>query len=107
MEEAYVLCDRIAIMDRGRILAQGTPEALLREHFQGVWLELPSGSFAPEPAFPWKVHRTEAALGIHTTDLTATLRHLMEREVPLDGMRIKSPSLEDLFLELTGRELRG
>jgi ABC-2 type transport system ATP-binding protein len=46
-------------------------------------------------------------VGIHTTDLTATLRHLMEREVPLEGMRVKSPSLEDLFLELTGRELRG
>lgn len=106
MEEAYALCDRIAIMDRGRIIAQGTPEALLLEHFEGVWLELPRGEFTPPQDFPWKVHVTEASIGIHTANVNETLRHLMEFQVSLEGLRVKSPTLDDLFLELTGRELR-
>ena len=107
MEEAYALCDEVAIMDRGTIIAQGTPEALLSDHFEGVWLELPRASFEPGPELPWKTHATERGVGIHTTDLNATLRYLVERGVALDGLRVKTPSLEDLFLELTGRELRG
>jgi ABC-2 type transport system ATP-binding protein len=106
MEEAYALCDRIAIMDRGRIIAQGTPEALLLEHFEGVWLELPRGEFTPPQDFPWKVHVTETSIGIHTANVNETLRHLMEFQVSLEGLRVKSPTLDDLFLELTGRELR-
>jgi ABC-2 type transport system ATP-binding protein len=106
MEEAYALCDRIAIMDRGRIIAEGTPEALLMEHFEGVWLELPRREFAPPEDFPWKVHVTGQTLGIHTADVNATLRDLMERQVSLEGLRVKSPTLDDLFLELTGRDLR-
>ena len=107
MEEAYVLCDEVAIMDRGSIIAQGTPEALLLEHFEGLWLELPRERFAPDADFPWKTHLTEETIGIHTSDLDVTLRHLMDKDISLEGLRIKSPSLEDLFLELTGRELRG
>src|SRR5450755_2027355 len=49
MEEAELLCDEIAIMDRGRIIAQGGPRALLREHFAEVLLELPKHEF-PENA---------------------------------------------------------
>jgi ABC-2 type transport system ATP-binding protein len=106
MEEAYALCDEIAIMDRGHIIAQGTPEALLLEHFEGVWLELPRGAFAPPADFPWKVHATAEKVGIHTANVNETLRALVERQVPLEGLRVKSPTLDDLFLELTGRELR-
>ncbi|MEE8433221.1 MAG: ABC transporter ATP-binding protein [bacterium] len=107
MEEAYALCDEIAILDQGRIIAQGTPQALLVEHFEGVWLDLPLEDFVPPGDFPWKTLRLENAVSIHTTDLNGTLRYLMEKGVSLAGMRIKSPSLEDLFLELTGREIRG
>ena len=42
MEEAYELCDTIAIMDHGRIIAQGSPQALLQEHFNESVIELPS-----------------------------------------------------------------
>ena len=53
MEEAYFLCDEIAIMDRGRIIAQGAPSRLLKEHFDDVVLELPREDFPGEPAdFP-------------------------------------------------------
>ena len=106
MEEAYALCDEIAIMDHGRIIARGTPEALLLEHFEGVWLELPRGAFAPPADFPWKVHETTQTVGIHTANVNETLRHLVQHQVPLEGLRVKSPTLDDLFLELTGKELR-
>ncbi len=56
MEEAQLLCDEIAIMDRGHIIAQGAPQQLLREHFAEVLLELPRHEF-PEAArrLPLKV----------------------------------------------------
>ena len=106
MEEAYVLCDEVAIMDKGRIIAQGTPEALLMAHFEGVWLELPRESCAPAEGFPWKTRVTGEIIGIHTANMNETLHYLMERNVVLTDLRVKSPTLEDLFLELTGNELR-
>ncbi|MFM9449515.1 ABC transporter ATP-binding protein, partial [Streptomyces acidiscabies] len=45
MEEAELLCDEIAIVDKGRIIAQGAPRRLLHEHFAEVMLELPRADF--------------------------------------------------------------
>jgi len=42
MEEAHTLCDEIAIMNKGKIIAQGDPDVLLRNHFQGALVEIPS-----------------------------------------------------------------
>jgi ABC-2 type transport system ATP-binding protein len=50
MEEAYRLCDAIAIMDHGRIIAQGPPSRLLSEHFADVVLELPAADFTADRA---------------------------------------------------------
>jgi len=107
MEEAELLCDEIAIMDRGRVIAQGTPRALLREHFDEVLLELPRQEF-PEAArgLPLKVIEASDRVEITTNDLDGTLRTLMDAHVPLKDLRIRPPNLEDLFLELTGKELR-
>jgi len=41
MEEAHTLCDEIAIMNKGKIIAQGDPDVLLRNHFQGALVEIP------------------------------------------------------------------
>ena len=107
MEEAEILCDVIAIVDRGRIIAQGTPAALLREHFAAVLLELPRADVpAAARTLPLQMIESEARIEITTDDLDATLRTLLEAEVPLRNLRIRPPNLEDLFLELTGRELR-
>ena len=107
MEEAEILCDEIAIVDRGRIIAQGAPRALLREHFAAVLLELPRADF-PDRARTLPLQRidTEERVEITTDDLDATLRTLIGAEVPLRNLRIRPANLEDLFLELTGRELR-
>jgi ABC-2 type transport system ATP-binding protein len=107
MEEAELLCDEIAIMDKGRIIAQGTPRQLLREHFAQVLLELPRHEF-PQSArqLPLQVIDTSDRVEITTDDLDSTLRTLMDARVPLQNLRIRPPNLEDLFLELTGKELR-
>ena len=107
MEEAQLLCEQIAIMDRGRIIAQGPPQRLLREHFAEVLLELPRQEF-PEVArrLPLKLIDASDRVEISTDDLDGTLRTLMEARVPLRNLRIRPANLEDLFLELTGKELR-
>jgi ABC-2 type transport system ATP-binding protein len=107
MEEAELLCDEIVILDRGRIVAQGAPRQLLHEHFAEVLLELPRAEF-PEAAraLPLKVLDAKERVEIKTEDLEATLRLLLEARVPLGNLRIRPANLEDLFLELTGSELR-
>jgi ABC-2 type transport system ATP-binding protein len=107
MEEAELLCDEIAIMDGGRIVAQGPPRRLLREHFADVLLELPRQDFpASARALPLKLMEAGDRVEITTDDLEATLRTLLAAQVPLTNLRIRPPNLEDLFLELTGKELR-
>ena len=107
MEEAQLLCDEIAIMDGGRIIAQGAPQRLLREHFAEVLLELPRQEF-PEVArgLPLKLIDASDRVEISTDDLDGTLRTLMAARVPLQNLRIRPANLEDLFLDLTGKELR-
>jgi len=107
MEEAELLCDEIVIMDRGRIIAQGPPRRLLHEHFAEVLLELPRQEFPPAArALPLNIIDASDRVEISTHDLEATLRTLLEAKVPLTNLRIRPANLEDLFLELTGTELR-
>jgi len=109
MDEAELLCDDIAIMDGGKIIARGGPRRLLQEHFEEVLLDLPRGDF-PQSArqLPLKFIEIESAdrIEIATQDLESTLRVVMAAEVPLPHLRIRPPNLEDLFLDLTGKELR-
>ena len=107
MEEAYLLCDTIAIMDHGRIIAQGSPENLLKDHFEDVILELPKEDFSIESAsLPFTVLSADNSVEISTQDVNGTIRVLVEHGVSLDRLRIRPRDLEDLFLELTGKELR-
>ena len=107
MEEAELLCDEIAIVDRGKIIAQGAPRALLSQHFAEVLLELPLQQLPPAArALPLRLIEAADRIEITTDDLDGTLRQLMDAQVPLSDLRIRPPNLEDLFLELTGKELR-
>jgi len=107
MEEAQLLCDEIAIMDHGHIIARGEPQRLLREHFAEVLLELPRQEFTEVARrLPLKVIEASDRVEISTHDLDGTLRALIEARVPLRNLRIRPANLEDLFLDLTGKELR-
>lgn len=102
MEEAQILCDRLAIMDRGKVLECDTSQALLEKHFQGVLIRLPHrGEELPEGASIRKEH-----VEIQTEDLDISLRKLLNQGHDLTGMAIHKPNLEDLFLKLTGEALR-
>jgi ABC-2 type transport system ATP-binding protein len=107
MEEAELLCDEVIIMDRGRVVAQGPPRRLLHEHFAEVLLELPREDLTEAArALPLSLIEGPERVEISTHDLESTLRALLEAGVPLARLRIRPANLEDLFLELTGTELR-
>ncbi len=107
MEEAYRLCDEIIIMDHGSIIAQGSPEYLLAEHFGDTILQLPAEDFTvPVEVFGFTVLRGDETVEISTKNVDDALKRLMEHNVPLGRLRVRSRTLDDLFLELTGKELR-
>ncbi len=107
MDEAYTLCDKIAIMDRGRIVAQGTPEQLLKEHFGDVVLQLPEDDVNGRlDGLGLCTSRKPGWCEIQTHDVDGTIRTLLERRISLKRMNMRSWSLEDLFIALTGKDLR-
>ena len=107
MDEAYHLCDEIAIMDHGRVIAQGTPRDLLAAHFDDVVLQLPLADFPnPPPPLALTIIRGRDAVEILTRDVNAAIQELLGGNISLARLQIRPRTLEDLFLELTGRELR-
>ncbi len=108
MEEAYELCDEIVIIDRGRIIAQGSPRALLKKHFDSAVISLPANEIpaAMEQDGSLTLHRRNGQVEILSEDINSTIRHLIEFSVSLSHLQVRSRTLEDLFLELTGKELR-
>jgi amino acid adenylation domain-containing protein len=107
MDEAEQLCDEIAIMDKGQILVQDTPDNLLKEHFDGVLLRLPKTcGLAELDDLPFDVYAGEEVVEFITPDVEAAIRHLTQRQIALDGLSIAAPNLENLFLKLTGHSLR-
>lgn len=107
MEEAYELCDEIAIMDHGRKIAHDAPDTLLAKHFDDVVVQLDEKDLPPElgEAAFMATYR-EGNANILTGDVNKTIESLLLHNIPLDGLRIRARDLEDLFLELTGKELR-
>ena len=104
MEEAYALCDEIAIMDKGQIVSQGTPAQLLSDHFGDVVLQIPKAD-AGDKAFKLGLNIVEAAdfMEIRTSRLHDTLKQLLENGVNMDRLHIRSWTLEDLFINVTGK----
>ncbi|GAB0149961.1 MULTISPECIES: ABC transporter ATP-binding protein [Marichromatium] len=107
MEEAERLCDRIAIVDHGRVIAEGTPAALLRAHLPAAVVRLPAADWPAGLALPEGARRVDETLEIATAQLAPVLAELAASGADLDALRVKAPTLEDLFLKLTGHALRG
>ncbi|MDH3355489.1 MAG: ABC transporter ATP-binding protein [Chromatiales bacterium] len=107
MEEAAELCDMIAIMDRGTIIAQGSPDDLLHKHFSERLVRLPEDVFQGELSLLGQsVHRGNGWIDITTTDVNRTISKLLEHHIELTQLQVRQCNLEDLFLQLTGKELR-
>jgi len=107
MDEAESLCDEIVVMDNGKIIEQGIPQQLLAEHFSGVIVSLPNNNTDLLKNSNIKFTSKNNQIEIMTGEVDLTVRRLLELNISLEGMQVRSPNLEDLFIKLTGHQLRG
>jgi ABC-2 type transport system ATP-binding protein len=122
MEEASKLCDRIGIIDDGRLIAEGTASELITSHggLDRVDLNLAEGSASATAAAACQgleelpgvheVRQVDGHLELTTAHGAAVLPSVVElaslHAISLTGVEVHSPDLEDVFLTLTGKELR-
>ena len=115
MEEAERLCDRVAVMDHGKIIALDTPRSLVREHFEQDAIEFSS-------TIDWSISELRgldfvssataqgSEYNLFSTDVPGTMGDLLKfsdaKGLRIEGMRVRHATLEDVFLKLTGRTLR-
>lgn len=106
MEEAQHLCDEVAIVDRGRIVAQGPPQGLVRAHFPATAVRLPQGSWPAAEPLPEGATVRGGTIELYSDDVRPILERLERIGANLTELRVETPTLEDLFLKLTGHALR-
>jgi len=115
IEEAERLCDRVAIIDHGEVITQGTPRELKQSSAGKTRIEIRLA----HPVADGALSQLEAVSGCHSTDgvyivqstgvprtIVSLVKYLEAQGNELAGLEIATPSLEDVFLELTGRRLR-
>ncbi|MBU2515551.1 ABC transporter ATP-binding protein [bacterium] len=107
MEEAQYLCDEVAIMDNGKIVVQGSPVELIKQHGGDVTVILPKSSFSNLKEMDNLNHRIiEDRIEILTDNTNRCLESLLSRNINLSDIIIQSQNLESVFLNLTGKKLR-
>lgn len=113
MEEAEALCHRVGIIDHGRLIALDTPAALI-DRLDGL-SSITTSAFLPLEDLKLLPHvvsgqQRDALTSIQTDDVVATLGPMLNlaqsRNINLNDLHIKQPSLEDVFLSLTGYTIR-
>lgn len=111
MDEAEQLCDRLVIMDKGKIVAEGSPRALIEEHSPGEVVELrfPVGVLETlnnqiEELSPRTEILADRAL-IYTDDAEKTINTVNANGLDPETVLARRSTLEDVFLRLTGRTL--
>jgi ABC-2 type transport system ATP-binding protein len=116
LEEAETLCHRIGIIDHGRLLAEGTL-AELQNRLGDARLFIMEGRFDTAATEAWpgfheqfriiqKSERQLIVAAVGARDPAECLKQLLALPVQLENVTLKRPSLNDVFLQLTGRELR-
>src|SRR4051794_8171516 len=102
MDEAQQLADRVVVIARGRIIAEGTPDTLGRDQATIVAFRLPEGADAPLPAGA-EIDRGHVRLrtATPTRDLAPLLAWAADRGLELEGLTVTRPTLEDVYLQLT------
>lgn len=115
MEEAERLCDRVAIMDHGHILAMNKPRDLVKTYFEEVAIEFEANGHVDVNALRSLegvsgVHEVEGIVTVYSTDVPGTLSVLLSsasrEEWQLANIHVRTATLEDVFLKLTGRRIR-
>ncbi|MGE5586046.1 MAG: ATP-binding cassette domain-containing protein [Bacillota bacterium] len=115
MDEAERLCDNVAVVDHGKIIAFGSPSDLISEHFEEQAIE-----FSNSVSRDWerleklpgvtRARLSENAATLYTRDVPATMAALMQLAtgdgIHIDDVVVRRATLEDVFLRLTGRRIR-
>ena len=103
LDEADALCDRILVIDHGTIVASDTPDALKRQIAAAA-----SALAALVPGATADVDGTTVSLRVPRagTELAGLLRELDKQKVALESIEVRRPTLDDVFLTVTGRSLR-
>jgi ABC-2 type transport system ATP-binding protein len=115
MEEAEELCDRVAVMDHGRVLELGTVQELIERRFHELSVrfddmpELPSPALEALPGVT-RVMRDDGVAALYTSDVAGTIGGLLTltsgQGTEPGNLTVRRATLEDVFLDLTGRALR-
>ncbi|MBM2823060.1 MAG: ATP-binding cassette protein [Thermoleophilia bacterium] len=111
MDEAEQLCDRLVVMDRGKIVAEGSPRELIERYSTREVVELRFDDTRPDDFGYWTdglVSRVESLpdrVLLYTDDGDAASHGLHERGLVPESVLVRRSTLEDVFLHLTGRTL--
>jgi len=117
IEEAEKLCDRVAIMDGGKIIAIGTPREIQAKTLGQSVIEIRCDKPIPNVELPQWNHSEKSQISADRKSLAVISSHpartlveivkwIDQQNIDLADVHLKRPSLEDVFIELTGRKLR-
>ena len=111
MDEAEQLCDHLVVMDKAKIVAEGSPRQLIDEHSTREVLELRLTDNVRDSldgkleGLADRIEELPDRLLLYTPDGEHTLEQVNQREIPIESALVRRSSLEDVFLRLTGRSL--
>jgi lipooligosaccharide transport system ATP-binding protein len=111
MDEAEQLCDRLVVMDKAKIVAEGSPRALIDEYSTREVLEIRLTDAVRSTlngrldGIADRIEELPDRLLLYVADGETALEAVHERQVPLESALVRRSSLEDVFLRLTGRSL--
>ena len=111
MDEAEQLCDYLVVMDKAKIVAEGSPRQLIDQHSTREVLELRFVDSVREgldgrlDGLADRIEELPDRLLLYTADGERTLEQVNQRQVPIESALVRRSSLEDVFLRLTGRSL--
>jgi lipooligosaccharide transport system ATP-binding protein len=111
MDEAEQLCDRLVVMDKAKIVAEGSPRELIDQHSTREVLELRVTDAVRDhldgrlDGLADRIETLPDRLLLYTADGEQTLDQVHKREIPVESALVRRSSLEDVFLRLTGRTL--
>ena len=118
MEEAEKLCDKLLIIDHGKVLVRGNPTELIERHFEVDMIEFENSSFIEdeigalaslESVTGQKLDHNENII-LYTVDAVQTIAGLLDFSEkagkPIRNLNLRKPTLDDLFIKLTGKEIR-
>jgi ABC-2 type transport system ATP-binding protein len=112
MEEAELLCDQLVIMDKGKIIEDGSPTKLLEKNFGHSYVCINHEDFNITENSIYidnirsSIEVREDCIAIATNNIEKTLSELVLQGITLQSLQVRKPSLDDLFLKLTGHHLR-